>query len=504
MDIFKKNVLDLSNLKNNQKYGIKRRDGDLLIIYDYESQLKGLADLNMQIIKEPTFDVIDEFKDGLAVAQKEAKDTVINKFGEIILISTDQLHIEKNYIIETLYDNKYNIYDKKGKLIANNIDTYSDKFLIRNDEDEFNLYGYDIINSNGNIIAEVPDYDDIAFYSDNIIKYYKRNKVYIIDNFGEKKFKAKNVKIINKNKYLLLDKEGWHLIEDDKEILSFNGKYNVEINKKYGIVFVGSNNEYWGFINVDNKYIQSYFTDYKVIKDNRIVLGINGRNNVMDFDGNNLSPEMRGKVNYDEKLNLYNVLDYSLNYTILNDRFETIFKHNGILRTISDKLFLVTEDNKTKLVDSNKKVLAVLNENINLVKIKTNDNLILITIDNKSMLINDQGNVIIPFATNCIDLIGDNKITIDGHMVDLNSENTNINMIYKVAIKVYNKNYSCDFKTEEAREKFINEIAAIEKECDNNLKHIKEQADNDIESSFAKVKKKDNFKNNQKNLLKLI
>lgn len=152
MDVSKKSIIDLSNLKNNQKYGIKRRDGDLLIIYDYESQLKGLADLNMQIIKEPTFDVIDEFKDGLAVAQKKAKDTVINKFGEIILISTDQLHIEKNYIIETLYDNKYNIYDKKGKLIANNIDTYSDKFLIRNDEDEFNLYGYDIINSNGNII----------------------------------------------------------------------------------------------------------------------------------------------------------------------------------------------------------------------------------------------------------------------------------------------------------------------------------------------------------------
>lgn len=295
----------------------------------------------------------------------------------------------------------------------------------------------------------------------------------------------------------MLDKEGWHLIEDDKEILSFNGKYDVEINKKYGIVFVGSNNEYWGFINGDNKYIQSYFPDYEVVKDNRIVLGINGRNNVIDFDGNNLSLEMRRIVNYDEKSIFYNVVGL-FDYTILNDRFEPIFKHNGKLRTISDKLFLITEDNKTKLANSNKKVLAVLNENINLVKIKTNDNLILITTDNKSMLINDQGNVIIPFATNCIDLIGDNKITVDGHIVDLNSENTNINMIYKVAIKVYNKNYSCDFKTEEAREKFINEIVAIENECNNNLKNIKEQASRDIESSFAKVKKKDNFKNNSR------
>ena len=332
MEILEFKKLDLSEYKSLGDFDIKRIDKNILIIY--KDHKYGLLSLDGKIIKKPTFKNIEDFKDELALVQycEPPEYGIINSNGDEILISPFKFTIEDKYIVEEAlwHENKYTIFYKDGKKLFHNIDNYYEDLFIIRKYGSFNYY--DVIDVNNKKITSIrKHYDKETLQKKGILKYNSKDNINVIEPITHKirKFKCKDLKIINSNRYLQLNKNNlWQIIDSKgKVIKDIDSNIILEIDK-YEIILKRDNNNYLGFIKQTPENIETtdiIFDSYEIVSDNRIIICSKNNYTLLDLSGNLLIHYTDYKITYDYNYNCY-ILNKNNKNIVIKEELEKIYE----------------------------------------------------------------------------------------------------------------------------------------------------------------------------------
>lgn len=192
------------------------------------------------------YDGLEEFSDGLAVAERNGKFGYINKLGEqIISFELEDAESFKNGRAIIKKGNSYFVINRTGTIISNAYEGISDfnegLAIVKNNL----LYG--AIDKNGK--EEIPmQYQSMAEFNEGLSAAQKNNTFGYVDSKGlptipfmfqwAEKFSNGRARVKYNNKYGVIDKKGDFVIRPlydriDEEI---NGVYVVYKNNFYGFV----------------------------------------------------------------------------------------------------------------------------------------------------------------------------------------------------------------------------------------------------------------------------
>ena len=500
MHVFEKEFIDVSNCKVLGDYTVIKEENGILVISKDSNY--GLANLQGKIIHDIKLKKVLQIKDGLVVVEnnKGSSYSVIDEYGNTVISSDNMFEIKNNFIVEITdcyADNGYDIYDKRGNLIIDEIEAYSDSILVRKIEDGFDKLYYELYDLKGKKVIELSSsFNTGAFISLGIIQYRKKNNVYILNDDGTviKKFKGIDVKIIDDNRYLVYSNlYKWKLIDGNKNTL-FKSREHADIDYENKIVMIGDFYELEGFINIDNKYIDFGTTVEKcdVINKDYLLIKYSDYIKVIDLNGNVLiSIENLGSniINYNEHYDVYRLRN-NHECSILDNKFNTIFKCEAYnIEIITDKLYLVQKqpDSDTLLINSNNKIIHTFKSNISDMNIEIRGNLIKIT-GKKQIVFDIDGEIIVPATDDNIVLLSLNRLIINNKLIDLNSEYLDINACYSVSIDLFDKRIIRKFNSIKEKKLFIEEVSKIEKEYSSKIDLIKNDAFDNLEKVYKKVK----------------
>ena len=496
MEILEFKKLDLSEYKSLGDFDIKRIDKNILIIY--KDHKYGLLSLDGKIIKKPTFANIEDFKDELALVQycEPPEFGVINSNGDEILISPFKFTIEDKYIVEEAlwHENKYTIFYKDGKKLFHNIDNYYEDLFIIRKYGSFNYY--DVIDVNNKKITSIrKHYDKETLQKKGILKYNSKDNINVIEPITHKirKFKCKDLKIINSNRYLQLNKNNlWQIIDSKgKVIKDIDSNIILEIDK-YEIILKRDNNNYLGFIKQTPENIETtdiIFDSYEIVSNNRIIICSKNNYALLDLSGNLLIPYTDYKITYDYNSNCY-ILNKNNKYIVLTEELDKIYEcDNKDLKVISKDLFLI-KDNQVLLVNSNNEVLKTFNDEINDIKIIAKGNLISINTKNIHTLITKNKVELIPEIDDDIVIIDENRIAVNNCIINLNNEFINLKVNYIVKISLFEKDIVRKFSSIKDKDLFINHALKMEKEYYNKINQLESDTIDNINNACEKIKRK--------------
>lgn len=234
------------NASNSSSYGLKNfKNEDMLpSIYKYidkadedilrvktKDGLYGFIDVKKWIV-QPTYDYLERFEDGIALAKKNNKWGYINTLGkEFIPLKYEKAHNFKNGYADVTYNAELFIIDKAGKTLFKSANikylenVFNEIFIIKNKNDS----SY-IVDKNG-ITQSIGANKIVSFDGENFVfligksayAWYKKTLthislknvdeiyaykmgLYIIDCKGEKDEKI-NISIFNNQNHIIADQE---------------------------------------------------------------------------------------------------------------------------------------------------------------------------------------------------------------------------------------------------------------------------------------------------------
>lgn len=397
-------------LRDNKKYGIIDRDGNIIIEPQYEDI----------IIPNPTKDVfiytnkIDgENTEWKAINEKNEE--ILSEYNNVEAIKINEISSNVPYeksVLKYKQNNLYGLIDYSGskKLQAEyeeieNIDYKEGYLKIKKD----GLYG--IATIEGKIIVKPEYYDLMADgYYNKESKYSKAG--FIVETKSDEGYKygyinTKGKKVLEtnyndimriasiddeKSAYIITSLNGkYGLIKDGKEILS-NEYDNLEYNENIKELVITKDNKQ-GVSTIDGKILLQPEYDYINIGGDYINATKGEEKTVFDVDGNKIDTQFNSHVkvsnNYSvviEKEGNYNIADSS-NNTLLKDKYIYIEYYKN-------DLFIATKDAKSGIINANGNIVVPIKYST-IQKIEDTDLLMATTVDDQKIdLINASGTII--------------------------------------------------------------------------------------------------------------
>ena len=413
------------------------------------------------------------------------------------------------------------------------LDTNGDYFIVGSGREK------NIIDKDGNILLE-RNYDQIFFATPDIISCSGLNGQYFINLKNGKKiegnlYKRKygwvyfhynvgnsyfdnNLNIIEldsnfsnsiRNFLAGASRNYLYLIDNDRVLIEKNRKYLVvnRFNKKVlcvlkgksvgisesGLLFIRKFNhdKFCGFVNCNSEIIDIEFEYHADINENLIIIKNEGLYSIIDEKGN-FKMQNKHRIKYNKNLKLITVYDNEDSFYVLDENLNRIFSANivGLNSIIGPNAFIIKtfNDNKLKLVNREKKVLySYTNEKDNIIKSK--GNLITISKDNQTMLMDTNGDIIIPFVSSDILLMGNNRILVDNCIIDLNDEYVNLKINYELEIECFGRTINKEFKSNDVRDKFISEVEAINRKYNEDINTLVDKPEYNTDKPKKRVKR---------------
>lgn len=221
----------------------------------------GVIDCNGNVVVDPIYDEIEDFREGIAVFSKDGKYGAINEKGRIIAEPIfDQLFSFCEGKARFIIDRKYGYINSFGGIIANGQFDQAEDF--HKGIALFKSNGkWGAIDSNGNIVLE-PTYEKLGYYNgDNLI--YKNNGMFgLIDRSGNTIVSAEYEAIKwYLNGYSAFKKnKKWGFIDENGRIV-IDAKYDFVYPFSYGLAHVKINKQ-WGAININGDIVVEPKFDY--------------------------------------------------------------------------------------------------------------------------------------------------------------------------------------------------------------------------------------------------
>ncbi|MEM9921385.1 MAG: WG repeat-containing protein [Bacteroidota bacterium] len=279
----------------------------------------GLIDADGQVILQPVYDAIGEFKEyGYATMQREGRVGMLNRLGEeIVLPKYDDIKILDSTLVAVMDQGEWQVLNLEGKLILKKgyeqVKVWDGRFI---GYQKNRLWG--ISHKDGSIITE-PIYDEIEWLSEKAFLVRKGN------GLG------------------LLSEEGGQLLKTDcGEIIPFNTDlFFFKIEKSWGI-----------FERHSGIVVQAAYNTFQVISGNFIKLSKAGVNNLFSVQKgqvvttqsyDNFYPFGQSKA-LCKKNRLLGLIDEQGNFTLS-------VKYNEI-QVYSDSIYRVRYKNKWGLVEA--------------------------------------------------------------------------------------------------------------------------------------------------------
>lgn len=332
---------------------------------------------------------INILSDKLAVIKVDSKYNIVDKNGKIIIDNVSKYN--------SYYDGKYNVITKNAK---NSIINESGKTLLKNysiseeiknnDKVEFLIiknektekYYYFSIKSSKKIGNSFENYSFNDF--DQIIITKKENKKevkYILNNNGSQEKYKKDLDLTYESITKKIDSDTYYIYRYG--ISDSNQKYILVNNKK-------DNN--FGVLNTKNKKFKKMF-DYKTTASLSGAL-------VSEIDGTNILRITCSKYYCEENKNIiYDISDNKIIYedkndnavisefTLYNNNYKVIkYSYSSSNKEFAGKSYLY--DNKNNIVNSSDNQIAIIDSTRKLGTSK-NNNLLLYSIKNKKFINND-------------------------------------------------------------------------------------------------------------------
>ncbi|MBR3002504.1 MAG: WG repeat-containing protein [Clostridia bacterium] len=362
-------------IKENEKYGVINKNGDIIISPEYEEIT----------IPNPEKDLFICENEEKSIILNSKKETLFNNYEEIEPIRIK--NVANNFVYEnnTLKNkekdnNKYGLIDFSGKKITKciyseieNLSSVEGKFLVT----ENNKKG--VIDLKGNTLVNIK-YDDIisdGYYTKND-QYLKSG--YIVSNktdegyrYGYINYDGKNILDTeyneiyripqeDKNMYLVVSKNGkFGVYKNSKNIVKFeynsitydeNSKLlNIEKNKKYGMMTLDGKT----IIQIENDEIESRGIYIYAKKDNKETV-YDKEGKIVDINFNKTIFETENE-NYkistllNNNIELFGVIDKEGN-TLINEKYayiEYLYQDFFIVANQEGALGIINQTGETVL-----------------------------------------------------------------------------------------------------------------------------------------------------------
>ena len=397
-------------LRDNKKYGVIDRDGNIIIEPQYEDIIipnptKGVFIYTNKIDGDNT-----EWK-----AVNEKKEEILSEYNNVEAIKINEISSNVPYektVLKYKKDNLYGLIDFSGNKILQaeyeeieNIDYKEGYLKIKKD----GLYG--IATIEGKIIAKPSYYDLMAdgYYSKDS-KYARAG--FIVETKSDEGYKygyinTRGKKVLEtnyndimriasiedeKSAYIITSLNGkYGLIKDGKEVLS-NEYENLEYNETINELVITKENKQ-GISTIDGKILIQPEYDYINIGGDYINATKGEDKKVFDVQGNELNTEFNSHIkvsnNYSvviEKDGNYNIADSS-NNTLLKDKYVYIEYYKN-------DLFIATKETKSGIINVNGNIVVPIKYNT-IQKVEGTDLLMATTLDDQKIdLINASGTII--------------------------------------------------------------------------------------------------------------
>lgn len=341
---------EVDNMENEENE-ITQNENETDVLKPYKDQSKwGYKDSSDEIIIEAKFDLVEDFKNGLAKVEVDGVTGRIDKEGNFII--EDSLS-RKKLMPKKIID-KYGYINDKNEIVIkpqyNDAKEFSEGLAAVLQEGK---WGY--IDNNDEIIIK-PQFDDVGMFNENLAPVRKDGDWGYIDKNGDMIIEAKfdEAKEINEGLAPVKEKGGWGYINKNGELIIDT---IFEDAKKFneGLAPVCEGND-WGFINDKGEYkIKPQY--YKVEQFSEglayIIGGPNVGSGFIDSKGNMIIkdnfnktyPFENGKAKIVED-GYTGYIDKSGNY-VVNDRSELIPKkigHRWGYVTKVDNLIAISND----------------------------------------------------------------------------------------------------------------------------------------------------------------
>ena len=406
------------------------------------------------------------------IVESGREKNIIDKDGNILLERNyDEIFFATPYIVHCSgLNGQYFINLKNGKKIEGNL--YKRKYgWIRYSFPEKG----ECYDNNLDSIGKAED-----FYSSNAHNHFSlflNTDMCIIDN--------DRVLIEKNRKYLVVNRF-------DKKVLCVLKRESVGISES-GLLFIRKFNhdKFCGFVNCNSEIIDIEFEYHTDINENLIIIKNEDLYSIIDEKGN-FKIQNKHSIKYNENLRLITVYDNEDSFYVLDENLNRIFSANivGLNSIIGPNAFIIKtfNDNKLKLVNREKKVLySYTNEKDNIIKSK--GNLITISKDNQTMLMDTNGDIIIPFVSSDILLMGNNRILVDNCIIDLNDEYVNLKINYELEIECFGRTINKTFKSSSVRDKFISEVEAINRKYNEDINTLVDKPEYNTDKPKKHVKR---------------
>lgn len=351
------NVL-LLLVKTNNIFGYINETGDTIVPFIYDG--------------------LEEFNDGLAVAERNGKYGYINKLGEqIIQFDLEDAESFKNGRAIIKRGNLYNVINRTGTIISNAYEVISDfnegLAIVKNNL----LYG--AIDKNGKEEIAL-QYQSMGEFSDGLSAAQKNNNFGYVDSKGlptipfmfqwAEKFSNGRARVQYNNKYGVIDKKG------DFVIRPLYDRIDGEINGVYVIY----KNNFYGFADSSGCLLSEL---------NNIQLS---NNKTKDYTDGNLL-----RLSLEEEQRLINKNGKSIS----DEEYEEIYlPKNGLIK-------IFTEDKYGFINTKNKNIIKPIYDNAS----DFEDSVCIVEKKDLKLLINTKGEVLFSIKTSELEKIGSNCYT---------------------------------------------------------------------------------------------
>ena len=105
------------------------------------------------------------------------------------------------------------------------------------------------------------------------------------------------------------------------------------------------------------------------------------------------------------------------------------------------------------------------------------------------MLMDTNGDIIIPFVSSDILLMGNNRILVDNCIIDLNDEYVNLKINYELEIECFGRTINKEFKSNDVRDKFISEVEAINRKYNEDINTLVDKPEYNTDKPKKRVKR---------------
>ena len=465
--------IDLSNFKKLDKYRVVEKEKNIILISDNETNLLGVRYTDSNDIINTIYKSIIRVNDSmLHVVDKNDNNLLIDYKGNTILNLYDkQFIVYKNNYIKYRHGDYYGILDINGNDILKckykKIEIMKDGFIASNDD------SFGVIDFHGNTIIPFKyfeiNYSDCGLFTLT----NKKEKTGIKDKYGKKVIKEKynSVIVINNNMFYIEDGNKGNCI------ISKDGKIVYKIPYKYYPVILED---------IIALYDHGKVSKYLLITDNDI---IELNCNTISRSINGVRYMMKG-IKFYLTDNVGNIISDEYDYADVNDNI-IFLKKNGelyyvdennnivkykkkpwddykVLVKVNDDLVIANSDKNTMFIYSNN---TIINTNELYADGFINGNFIILYKDyyKYKALYTKDGNCIIPLIENNIYVVGENKLVINNHVIDLSNEYLNFNFKYHLVIENNKERVVKIFDNTSDRDNYIKEIYEYSKSVNNEL-----------------------------------